>query len=102
MQRGRLHVIENAHTSFSQVRGCIAGNVWIKPSSALIINPAPAYPVIPTGQSYYRRGPGPSFSRNISISSSLIGVGLIALAIHMLRTASETPISAAIRGMLWS
>ena len=35
MQRGRLHVIENAHTSFSQVRGCIAGNVWIKPSNAL-------------------------------------------------------------------
>ena len=67
-----------------------------------IINPAPAYPVIPTGQSYYRRGPGPSFSRNILISSSLIGVGLIVLAIHMLRTASETPISAAIRGMLWS
>ena len=67
-----------------------------------IINPAPAYPVIPTGQRYYRRGPGPSFSRNILISSSLIGVGLIVLAIHMLRTASETPISAAIRGMLWS
>jgi len=35
MQRGRLHVIESAHTSFSQACGCIAGNVWIKPSNAL-------------------------------------------------------------------
>src|SRR5215475_11648721 len=44
----------------------------------------------------------PYLSRNLLISSSLMGVGLIVLAIHMLRTASETPKSAAIRGILWS
>jgi hypothetical protein len=44
----------------------------------------------------------PLLSRNLLISCSLIVSGLVVLAIHMLRTASETPISAAIRGMLWS
>ena len=61
---------------------CVAVSPVMSGSKS-IINPAPAYPVIPTGQSYYRRGPGPSFSRNILISSSLIVVGLIVLAIHI-------------------
>ena len=65
---------------------CVAVSPVMSGSNLLmhsIINPALAYPVIPTGQSYYRRGPGPSFSRNILISSSLIRVGLIVLAIHI-------------------
>jgi hypothetical protein len=36
------------------------------------------------------------------ISSSFIAVGLAVPAIHMLRATPETPISSAIRGMLWS
>jgi hypothetical protein len=65
---------------------CVAVSPVMSGSNLLmhsIINPAPVYPVIATGQSYYRRGPGPSFSRNILISSSLIVVGLIVLAIHI-------------------
>jgi hypothetical protein len=45
---------------------------------------------------------GAALSKNLLISSSLIAVGLAVPAIHMLRATPETPISSAIRGMLWS